>query len=267
MTEKGLTVTNRTEVEQRLVAKEPLKEPEQNQPGSAEKDLPSQDKQSEGQTSEPQARPQETQPKNKEPMDIKQILNNAVKNSANQEELMAKLEMVTYVEAGKYNESFTELNKKINDTFGKGNAEAAFLGNMAAAKGLEQDMRTEHSAAENKAWINEEKKIAGINNKDSDKAVKVSASIDLAGKYQGKTLEEMQKDPAYNLLPAYARQGAENLFRLEQAKDVKPDEKAKLRGQILGQIIEGKNQSQHITKEIKQRTVNRSLAASQDRSK
>lgn len=267
MTEKGLTVTNRTEVEQRLVAKESLKEPEQNQPGSAEKDLPSQDKQSEGQTSEPQARPQETQPKNKEPMDIKQILNNAVKNSANQEELMAKLEMVTYVEAGKYNESFTELNKKINDTFGKGSAEAAFLGNMAAAKGLEQDMRTEHSAAENKAWINEEKKIAGINNKDSDKAVKVSASIDLAGKYQGKTLEEMQKDPAYNLLPAYARQGAENLFRLEQAKDVKPDEKAKLRGQILGQIIEGKNQSQHITKEIKQRTVNRSLAASQDRSK
>lgn len=259
MKEKGLTVTNEEEINRQLAEKEQSKEPEHNQPGSAEKDLPSQDKQSEGQTSEPQARPQETQPKNKEPMDIKQILNNAVKNSANQEELMAKLEMVTYVEAGKYNESFTELNKKINDTFGKGSAEAAFLGNMAAAKGLEQDMREEHSAAENKTWLNEEKKIVGINNKDADKAVKVSTCVDLADKYQGKTLEEMQKDPAYNLLPGYAQQGARNLFLLEKAEGLKPEEKTKLHGQILGQVIEGKNQSQRIIKEIKQRTIDRPI--------
>lgn len=121
---------------------------------------------------------------------------------------------------------------------------------------------------ENKTWLNEEKKIAGINNKDADKALKVSTCVDLADKYQGKTLKEMQKDPAYNLLPNYAKQGARNLFLLEQAGDNNMDskenekrlkEKANLRNQILGQIIEGKNQLQHITKEIKQRTKNCSI--------
>ena len=78
----------------------------------------------------------------------------------------------------------------------------------------------------------------------------------------------MQKDPAYNLLPNYAKQGARNLFLLEQAGDNNMDskenekwlkEKANLRNQILGQIIEGKNQSQRIIKEIKQRTNNRPI--------
>ena len=239
MKEKGLTVTNEEEINRQLAEKEQPKEPEHNQPKE-------------------QVQQAETAPKDKEQMDIKKILNNVIQ-SKDQEELMSKLEMITYIESGNYNESFIELNKKINDTFGKESAEAVFLGNMAAAKGLEQDMREEHSAAENKTWLNEEKKIVGINNKDADKALKVSTCVDLADKYQGKTLEEMQKDPAYNLLPGYAQQGARNLFLLEKAEGLKPEEKTKLHGQILGQVIEGKNQSQRIIKEIKQRTIDRPI--------
>ena len=56
-----------------------------------------------------------------------------------------------------------------------------------------------------------------------------------------------------NDLPGYAQQGVENLMKLEKAfkeGSVNSEAAARLRGQILGQVIEGKTQSAQITKAI-----------------
>ena len=143
-------------------------------------------------------------------------------------------------------------------------AAGQFLGNMAASKSLEAELKEDKDFAKDKdlkSSLNEDKKEAGLKGySDNDKMGKLSAMQSLVDKYKTSSVEEMRNDPAYQLLPKYAKQGAENLVHLEKSEG-KKELKDKYRNTILSRVIEGKEQSKHVSHGVKQRTLSKDALA------
>ncbi len=230
-------------------------------------------------------RPEEGKPnpakdKENEEKNIQKVMIRAVTDSKDEAEQLAKLKVIEKVQSGEFDKSgegYLNFTKEIVNTFGEKNSDTITLLEISAAKALQDDARKEakeakqtqqdkSQKAENDRYIEKTLKDENIElaNANSKSSLKVSGIINLANKYKDKGAEELRKDDTYKLLPKYAKQGAENLFHLEHADNLKPEQKQLLRGQILGRVIDQKHQSKRVTHQLQPQQVRQQPNSKQD---
>ena len=154
---------------------------------------------------------------------------------------------------------YAKMLNEISDTFGKDSDEAKFLRSMVTNKSMEQELASagfsKEETAEYAAFIKENASSGkeDIKANTQQRLENISQVTDLANSLKGKTDKEIDDVLKESKLPAYAKQGVSNLIKLENS-NLKPEEKGRLRGQILGRVIEGKAQSKTVTQTV-QRTM------------
>ena len=194
-------------------------------------------------------------------MSIEQVMINAVQNSKTTEEQTAKLEMINNIRNGKIpteGAAYLEYIREIDKVFGENSKEALFLQRLAGAKSIEQDIKREGLEGDRQLLqdFENDKRAANVNiHANTDRILNnISQVTEIAKNMMSDNEGEREAaQKKLNDLPGYAQQGVENLMKLEKAfkeGSVNSEAAARLRGQILGQVIEGKTQSAQITKAI-----------------
>ena len=231
LNEQGIGIANRDEVIKRLTEAQEKGQTGTPKEGEATKEATNNT-----------ASVRETENMTDRKMSIEKVMIAAVSSSKDEKEQTERLKLIERIQNGeavKDVESFNDLKgvyKEINQIFGKGSKEAIFLSEMVTARSLEkEDDYNEKDFKEDKAKI-------GLRDKhDADRMTKVSAVINLADKFKGKDIKELEQDETYKSLHnKYAQKGVRALIELDAKTEISPEARTAARNRILSGIIEGK---------------------------
>lgn len=256
--EQKIEVTNREEIEKRIA--ENTKAEDKTVTG--EEHINTEDK-TKPATNDEATKSAEPETLSRKQFNLKEVIVGAINSAKTDAEQIEKINMINKIRKG---EKISQ--KEINEVLGKDTPVGKFFSNLSSIREFERDPEYRNDK-EMKNWVDKEKKENNIRDEEiGNITVKISSVIDLAKKYTGADIAELEKDENYHLLPKYAKQGIKNLVKLYNAEDgnLKSEDKTRLQGQILGQVIEGRSQLRNITKEVqqlKQRSTTNSKLPSQ----
>lgn len=282
--ENNIAITNKEEVEQRQVERIEEADKHNNERNEADAIEPVEQKEADGQPQPPvtQGRPKEEEtndkdqetpnrrktrpqpekvtPLQRKTFDIKKVFVAAL-NSTKADETFKK----NLTDRIQKNEKITI--RELKQAFGNASQTADFFCNAAAIIDFANDpdyKKTKNTKADENS--SEAPKDLELKNwvEKGKTDVKRSVITNLAEKY--KDIKELEKDPVYDTLPGYARQGVCNLLKLNTNKDIKPELKTMLKGQILSLVDQGKKQSKKLSQDVQKRTIDKSKIADKGKS-
>lgn len=242
--EQKIEVTNREEIEKRIVENTKAED----KTVAEEENINTEDK-TKPATNDETNKPSEPETLTKGEFNLRKVLVGAITSAKTDEEQIEKINLINKIQKG---EKISQ--KEINEVLGKDTPVGRFFSNLSSIREFEQDPEYRNNK-EMRNWVDKEKEENNISDKKvGGLSVKLSAVIELAKKHTSHDVAEIENDETYKLLPNYAKQGVKNLVKLYNAedKDLKPADKTRLQGQILGQVIEGRSQLRNITKEVRQ---------------